>query len=171
MNCKIEISKGSRLKYEENEKGDIYLDRVLPLGLAYPGNYGFIPDTLADDGDCLDILIVTEYEINPGSFLQFRPIGVLKMKDEKGLDEKIIAVPAYSVDPTYCDITDINDIPNRTRDEIKTFFSTYKDLEPNKWSEVDNYYDNYEAYRLIQKYKDRLSNANVSGSYSTFINF
>jgi len=164
MNCKIEISKGSRLKYEENDKGDIYLDRVLPLGLAYPGNYGFIPNTLADDGDCLDILIVTEYKINSGCHLQFRPIGVLKMKDEKGLDEKIIAVPAYSVDPTYSDIVNITDIPNRTLEEIKTFFSTYKDLEPNKWSEVENYYNNHEAYRLIQKYKDKLSNSNVSGT-------
>ena len=127
-----------------------FLDRVLPKGCSFPGNYGYIPNTLAGDNDPLDVLIITDYAIQSRCHVPCRAIGVLIMSDEKGLDEKIIAVP--TVDDTYVHITDISDVSKRTLDEIQLFFKTYKQLENKKWTKVESFKDTEYANSLIRKY-------------------
>ena len=153
INCIIEIPKGGRLKYEIDHNNNLILDRVLPLGCVYPGNYGYIPDTLGGDGDPLDILIITQYPIQSKCHVLCRPVGVLHMKDEKGIDEKIIAVPIRSIDKMYSNIEDLSDIPNRQLKEIKYFFETYKKLEEDKWTKVMDFKSAYHAEKLIKQYQ------------------
>ena len=148
--CVIEIPKNSRLKYEINKQGHLCLDRVLPNGLVFPGNYGFIPNTLAKDSDALDVLVICDYEIQSLCRVKCRPVGVLIMTDEKGLDEKIIAVPSF--DRTYDSINNIEDFPDRTLKEIDFFFTFYKKLEPEKWTKIDEYKGREDALQLIEKY-------------------
>ena len=150
FNSIIEIPKGSRMKYEMNEKGELILDRVLPKGLSFPCNYAYIPNTLAGDGDPLDVLVMTEYSLQCKSHIPCRAVGVLIMSDEKGLDEKIIAVP--TVDPTYDSVRDLCDIPEQTKKEIELFFKTYKELEKNKWVKIDSFDSAICANQLIEKY-------------------
>ncbi len=108
----IEVPYGSNIKYEIDKKsGAIEVDRVMFSAMFYPANYGFVPNTLSDDGDPTDILVLTEYSLIPGSVINSRLIGVLLMEDESGIDEKLIAVPHQKVDPTYKDINDIKDLP------------------------------------------------------------
>jgi inorganic pyrophosphatase len=124
----IEIPRGSRNKYElDKATGVIRLDRVLYSSVHYPTDYGFIPDTHADDGDPLDILVLVEEPTFPGCHVLARPIGVLRMRDDKGLDDKIIAVPA--ADPRFAHVFDLTDISDHWQREIETFFRTYKVLE------------------------------------------
>lgn len=150
----IEIPKEGRLKYEIREDGTLELDRVLPRGLSYPSNYGFIPDTLACDGDALDVLLLTDYPLHIGCHVECRPIGVLIMSDEKGLDEKIIAVPSHDVDESYDSIESIHDVSARTLKEIKMFFELYKSIDSDRWTRVDRFEDVDFAEGLIQKYQD-----------------
>ena len=127
----IEIPKGSRNKYEvDHETGRVYLDRVLFTGFVYPTDYGFFDNTLGDDGDPLDVLVLLDYPIYPGVGVKVRPVGVFHMTDDGGGDAKVIAVPAG--DPRWAYIQDVNDIPEFTRKEIEHFFEHYKDLEPGK---------------------------------------
>jgi inorganic pyrophosphatase len=108
----IEISKDSNIKYEyDKESGGIRLDRVLKSSMVYPENYGYIQNTLADDGDALDIILIADYPLVPGSFVKSRIIGVLDMEDEKGIDHKVIVVPDTCVDSTYEYVNDIDDLP------------------------------------------------------------
>ena len=146
----IEIPKGSRNKYEvDHETGRVYLDRVLFTSFVYPTDYGFFENTLGDDGDPLDALVLLEYPVFPGVGVKVRPVAVLNMSDEAGGDAKIIAVP-YK-DPRWQHIQDVNDIPEQTRKEIEHFFARYKDLEPGKFVNIEGWGDAAEAEGLIQK--------------------
>ena len=148
----IEIPYGSNIKYElDKESGAIWVDRVMYSAMYYPANYGFVPNTLAADGDPLDIMVLTDYAVAPGSVIKSRLIGVLVMEDEKGMDEKLIAVPVSKVDPTYDDIKSIEDLPKHTLDKIKNFFETYKMLEPNKWVKVKEYKGLDEAIKILEE--------------------
>jgi len=146
----IEIPKGSRNKYEvDHETGRVYLDRVLFTSFVYPTDYGFFENTLGDDGDPLDALVLLEYPLFPGVGVKVRPVGVLNMSDEAGGDAKVIAVP-YK-DPRWQHIQDVDDIPEQTRKEIEHFFARYKDLEPGKFVNIEGWGDAAEADGLIQK--------------------
>ncbi len=146
----VEIPKGSRNKYEvDHETGRVYLDRVLFTSFAYPTDYGYFENTLADDGDPLDALVLLEYPLFPGVGVSVRAVGVLKMSDEAGGDEKILVVPAK--DPRWSHIQDLEDVPQQTRDELKHFFEHYKDLEPNKWVKVDAWGNAAEAEEIITR--------------------
>ncbi|PAF45877.1 inorganic diphosphatase [Helicobacter sp. 11S02629-2] len=152
INAVIEIPYGSNIKYElDKETGAIVVDRVMFSAMFYPANYGFIPQTLADDGDPLDILVLNEYPLIPGSVIACRVIGMLIMEDEKGMDEKLLAVPVSKVDARYENIKSMSDLPKITLDRIKNFFETYKMLEPNKWVKVKDFVDAKQADIVLQK--------------------
>lgn len=140
LNVVIEIPYGSNIKYEiDKDSGAVVVDRVMYSAMFYPANYGFVPNTLSDDGDPADVLVINEYPIQAGSVIKARLIGVLIMEDESGMDEKLIAVPISKVDPRYENIKNLEDLPKITLDRIKNFFETYKMLEPNKWVKVKEY--------------------------------
>ncbi|BCD67981.1 inorganic diphosphatase [Nitratiruptor sp. YY09-18] len=148
----IEIPYGSNIKYEvDKESGAIFVDRVMYSAMYYPANYGFVPNTLAADGDPADIMVLNEYPLIPGSVIKCRLIGVLVMEDESGMDEKLLAVPVSKVDPTYDNIQSIEDLPKHTLDKIKNFFETYKILEPNKWVKVKEYKGKEEAQKILEE--------------------
>jgi inorganic pyrophosphatase len=148
----IEIPYGSNIKYElDKESGAVVVDRVLYGSQFYPANYGFIPNTLADDGDPIDILVLSHYPVAPGSVMKAKVIGVLIMEDESGKDEKILAVPDLKTDPTYAKIEEIEDLPEIELQRIKHFFETYKDLEPGKWVKVTGYDGKERAIELIER--------------------
>ena len=142
LNVVIEIPYGSNIKYEiDKDSGAVVVDRVMYSAMFYPANYGFVPNTLSDDGDPADVLVINEYPLQAGSVIKARLIGVLIMEDESGLDEKLIAVPISKIDPRYDRIKSLEDLPQITLDRIKNFFETYKMLEPNKWVKVKEYKD------------------------------
>jgi len=143
----IEIPRGSRNKYEvDHETGRIRLDRMLFTSTVYPLDYGKVPDTLAEDGDPLDMLIWLDEPTFPGCHVIARPIGVLDMQDEKGPDQKILAVPIG--DPRFASIRDLHDIDQHWLREIENFFQTYKALE-DKWTDVVGWEDAAVAARVI----------------------
>lgn len=145
----IEISKGSKKKYElDKETGLILLDRILYTSMHYPANYGFIPRTYGDDKDPLDVLVLCSEDINPLSIVRCYPIGVMYMLDNGMGDEKIIAIP-YN-DPTYNCYTDVSQLPKHIFEEIRHFFSVYKDLE-GKETAVKEFGGPYEAVQIIDK--------------------
>lgn len=147
----VEIPRGSRNKYEfDHEHNAIRLDRVLFSSVHYPTDYGYIPNTISADGDPLDVLIITEEPTFPGCHLQVRPIGVLLMKDEKGIDEKILAVPV--ADPRFDEIKDIRDVSHHWLKEIRNFFDTYKELERGKEAVVKGWRGSEVARRVLKKY-------------------
>lgn len=153
----IEIAAGSNIKYEvEKESGALVLDRVMHSAMFYPANYGFVNHTLSQDGDPADIMILTDYPMQPGCVVNCRLVGVLIMEDESGIDEKLLAVPTSKIDPTYNEIQDISDIAKHTLDKIKNFFETYKMLEPNKWVKVQGFEDKETASKILQ---DAIENA------------
>ena len=148
----IEIPYGSNIKYEvDKDSGAVWVDRVMYSAMYYPANYGFVPNTLAADGDPADILVLNDYPLMPGSVIKCRLIGVLIMEDESGMDEKLLAVPVSKVDPTYDNIQTIEDLPKHTLDKIKNFFETYKILEPNKWVKVKEYKGKEEAQKILEE--------------------
>jgi len=148
----IEVPYGSNVKYElDKDSGAIEVDRVMYSAMFYPANYGFVANTLSDDGDPADILVISEYPLYPGCYIKSRLIGVLMMEDESGIDEKLIAVPADKIDPTYSAIRDIDDLPEHTLNKIKNFFETYKMLEPNKWVKVTGFKGKKEAQEILSK--------------------
>ncbi|WP_166980330.1 inorganic diphosphatase [Paramicrobacterium fandaimingii] len=152
----VEIPKGSRNKYEvDHETGRVYLDRVLFTGFVYPVDYGYFENTLGLDGDPVDALVLLEYPLFPGVVVKVRPVGVLNMSDEAGSDAKVVCV--QHKDPRWQHIQDITDVPQHQRDEIEHFFKRYKDLEPNKWVEVDGWGDAAEAERIVQDGFTKLS--------------
>ncbi len=145
----IEIPKGSRVKYEvDHQTGRVFVDRVLYTAFGYPTNYGYIEDTLGDDGDPVDVLVLLDYELFPGVGIAVRPVGVFNMTDDAGGDAKVIAVPAK--DPRWDWIQDVNDIPEFQRKEIEHFFEHYKDLEPGKFVKTEGWANAAEAERIIQ---------------------
>lgn len=151
----IEIPKGSRNKYEfDKEKNKIRLDRVLHSSMIYPRDYGYIPDTLALDGDPLDVLVFCTEPLIPGCIIEVKPIGIFFMSDDKGEDEKLICVPPS--DPNYNFIKDINEIPLHAKKEIEHFFKVYKDLEGKKVEIHENCWgDAKEAYRIYKECLER----------------
>lgn len=144
----IEIpANASPIKYEIDKDMDALLvDRFMATPMFYPANYGYINNTLADDGDPLDVLVITPYPVVPGSVIRARPVGVLKMSDEAGGDEKLLAVPHEKLTQLYNDIQDIDDVPQLLKDQIVHFFENYKDLEKGKWVKVDGW-ENADAAR------------------------
>jgi membrane protein len=152
VNAVIEIPQGSNIKYElDKESGAIFLDRILYGSQFYPANYGFVPNTLADDGDPIDILVLSSESVAPGVVIKSRVIGVLIMEDESGKDEKIVAVPVTKLDPKMAKINDLSDLPEIELNQIKHFFETYKDLEPGKWVKVTGFEGREKAIELIRK--------------------
>jgi len=157
----IEISKNSNVKYElDKEKNRIRVDRFLYTAMAFPFNYGFIPETLADDGDPVDVAVLSYASILPGSLIKVVPIGVLEMEDEAGKDEKIIGVPLKKIDPFWGYYENIDEIPQIYKDQIKHFFENYKTLEPGKWVKIKNWLGKEKAEELINKALENYKNAN-----------
>ena len=143
----VEIPFNSNIKYEfDKEINKIHVDRILNTSMLYPGNYGYIPNTLSGDGDPLDILLLTEYPIIPGCIIKVRIIGVLYTIDEKGNDEKLLAVPSSDVDSNYDDIKALKDLSPIILKKIKHFFTHYKDNDKNKWVNVYDFGDSSLAY-------------------------
>jgi len=152
INVVIEIPQGSAVKYEiDKESGALMVDRFLFTPMAYPAAYGFIPGTLAEDGDPADALVLVPTAVVPGAVIRARPIGVLLMEDEAGIDEKIICVPHDKIHPYHTEVSRIEDLPAITRDEIRHFFEHYKDLEKGKWVKVTGWGDREAAYASIQR--------------------
>lgn len=156
----IEIPRGSRNKYEfDEELGRMRLDRVLYSSVHYPTDYGFIPDTLAEDGDHLDILVLMQEPTFPGCIVEARPIGGLDMSDEKGSDFKVLAVPVG--DPRYHQVTDLESLGDHWLREIETFFDTYKLLEP-KQTEVLGWHGAAFAWEMIETCRKRFDESQNS---------
>ena len=150
INVYIEIPQGSAIKYELDKKsGIIFVDRFNYTAMVYPFNYGFIPGTQAEDGDATDVLVISSYSVFPGTVIPSRPIGLLEMEDEAGIDTKIIAVPTVKVDPFYQTINDITDLPEALKIKIKHFFDHYKEIEPEKWVKTKQFLGQKEAKQAI----------------------
>lgn len=151
INVVIEIPKGSKVKYEvDKESGAVFVDRIVFTPMAYPAAYGFIPNTLAADGDPIDMLVLIPEAVVPGSVIRARPIGVLKMEDESGMDEKVICVPHDKIHPLYSKIHEVSELPEITRQEIEHFFTHYKDLEKGKWVKIQGWDNQAKACELIE---------------------
>ncbi len=151
----IEIPKGQRNKYEVDHKtGRVRLDRYLYTPMVYPADYGYIENTLGSDGDPLDVLVLLPEPVFPGVIVEARAVGMLRMSDEAGGDEKVVAVPAG--DKRWNHIQDVTDIPEAERNAIQHFFEHYKDLEPNKWVKVDEWADRAAAEAEIEASYKRL---------------
>jgi inorganic pyrophosphatase len=151
VNVIIEVQIGGEpIKYEmDKEAGTLIVDRFLYTPMRYPGNYGFVPHTLSDDGDPIDVLVANTRPIIPGAVINVKPIGVLRMEDDGGGDEKIIAVPSAKLTKRYAHISNYTDLPEITWKQIEHFFLHYKDLEPGKWVKLLGWGDAAEAKRLI----------------------
>jgi inorganic pyrophosphatase len=157
VNVVVEVPVGGEpIKYEmDKAAGTLVVDRFLYTSMRYPGNYGFIPHTLSDDGDPCDVLIANQRGIVPGAIVAVRPVGVLRMQDEAGGDEKIIAVPVPRLTRRYEKVHNYLDLPDITLKQIEHFFEHYKDLESGKWVKVLGWGDADEARRLILEGIDR----------------
>ena len=151
VNVIIEIPQGGApVKYEiDKSSGALLVDRFLHTAMFYPGNYGFVPHTLARDGDPLDVLIANSRPILPGAIINVRPIGVLKMEDDSGMDEKIVAVPTSKLTKHYENVRTYMDLPKIAQEQIQHFFEHYKDLEAGKWVRMIGWGDVQEAKQLI----------------------
>lgn len=147
----IEIPEGSAVKYEVNEEtGELTVDRFLHTAFTYPFNYGYIKDTLGEDGDPVDVVILSSKPVVPGVVMKINVIGMLDMEDEAGPDAKLLAVPVKKVDPFYGKWGNIEDIPQSLLDQIKHFFENYKTLEPEKWVKVRDFKGKDEALSEIK---------------------
>ncbi|SEH83722.1 inorganic diphosphatase [Tardiphaga sp. OK245] len=166
VNVVIEVQVGGEpIKYEmDKESGALFVDRFLYTPMRYPGNYGFIPHTLSGDGDPCDVLIANTRAIVPGAVMSVRPVGVLLMEDEGGLDEKIIAVPTSKLTQRYDKVKNYSDLPEITLQQIQHFFEHYKDLEPGKWVKVVRWGDAADAQRLILEGIERAKSAKKSAA-------
>ena len=138
FNVIIEISAHSEpVKYEvDKESGAIFVDRFMSTSMHYPCNYGYIPHTIAGDGDPVDVLVVTPFPLQPGVVIRCRPVGVLKMEDDGGVDAKVVAVPVSKLTPLYDKVQTTDDLPELLMKQTVHFFEHYKDLEPGKWVKV-----------------------------------
>lgn len=160
INVIIEIPAYSDpVKYEvDKDSGALFVDRFMATAMHYPCNYGYVPRTLCEDGDPLDVLVVTPFPLLTGSVINCRPVGVLKMKDEKGPDSKLLAVPGRKLSAVYDNVSDYKDLPETLLHSISHFFEHYKDLEPNKWVDVDGWYGleetNQEILDSLKRYNE-----------------
>ncbi|HMD48519.1 MAG TPA: inorganic diphosphatase [Bryobacteraceae bacterium] len=160
VNVIVEVPIGGEpIKYElDKAAGALVVDRFLYTSMRYPGNYGFIPHTLSGDGDPCDVLICNTRAIFPGAVISVRPVGVLLMEDNMGMDEKIIAVPSSHLTMRYDKCLNYSDLPSITLQQIEHFFQHYKDLEPNKWAKIIGWGDAAKAKQMIldgvQKHRD-----------------
>ena len=147
---------GDPVKYElDKESNAIFVDRFLHTAMYYPGNYGFIPHTLAGDGDPMDVLVVGRVPVIAGAVLRSRPVGMMRMEDEAGEDEKIIAVPVSKLHPYYTDVTTYSQLPEILLEQIAHFFAHYKDLERGKWVKVSGWADEHDAAAAITRSIER----------------
>jgi inorganic pyrophosphatase len=141
---------GDPVKYEmDKESGALFVDRIMHTSMRYPCNYGFIPQTLSDDGDPADVLIVARSQFIPGCVVRVRPIGVLMMEDEGGQDEKILAVPVSELFPFYAEVKSYTELPRIVIDQISHFFQHYKDLEGGKWVKISGWEDENKAAEVV----------------------
>jgi inorganic pyrophosphatase len=152
FNVIIEIPAGSPpVKYEMNkEAGVLFVDRFVSTAMSYPANYGFIPNTLSEDGDPADVVVITPYPVAHGSMIKCRPLGVLRMEDESGIDAKIIAVPTKKVCAMYAEVDKIEDLPALQIQQIVHFFENYKKLEKGKWVKLSGIEDAKAAIKEVQ---------------------
>ena len=155
----IEIpAQGAPIKYEvDKDSGALLVDRFMATAMFYPANYGFVPNTLSEDGDPVDVLVVTPHPLQPGSVIRARPVGMLKMTDESGVDAKIIAVPHSKLTPLFNSVQEVTDLPELLRGQIKHFFEQYKALEAGKWVRVDGWADKAAACAEIMASIERFS--------------
>lgn len=153
VNVVVEVPMGSDpVKYElDKDSGALYVDRYLHTAMFYPCNYGFVPHTLSDDGDPVDVLVVDRYPLLPGSVVAVRPVGVLIMEDEKGEDEKILAVPTDKLNPHFTGVYNYDDLPKIQIDQIAHFFQHYKDLESEKWVKIKRWEGAETAAEMIEQ--------------------
>jgi inorganic pyrophosphatase len=151
VNVIVEVPVGGQpIKYElDKNAGVLVVDRFLYTPMFYPGNYGFVPHTLSDDGDPIDVLICNTRQLIPGCVINVRPVGVLIMEDNAGQDEKIIAVPSHGLTQRYDHVHEHSDIPDITRQQIEHFFEHYKDLEPGKWVRIGDWHGAADARDMI----------------------
>ncbi len=151
INALIEIPQGGApVKYElDKASGALFVNRFLHTAMYYPANYGFIPNTLSEDGDPVDCMAVSQAPVAPGAVIRCRPVGALLMEDEAGIDEKIIAAPVEELNPYFDNIGELEDLPPIFRAQIEHFFTHYKDLERGKWVKVQGWVDRAKARQLI----------------------
>jgi inorganic pyrophosphatase len=159
VNVIVEVPVGGQpIKYEmDKEAGALIVDRFLYTPMTYPGNYGFVPHTLSEDGDPIDVLICNTRPLVPGCVINVRPIGVMVMEDDGGKDEKIIAVPVPKLTQRYDKIINYTDMPEITLKQIEHFFTHYKDLEPGKWVKIEGWKDVDVAKKMIVAAIDRFN--------------
>ena len=151
----IEIPKGSRNKYEvDHETGRVFLDRVLYTNFVYPTDYGYVPDTLSLDGDPLDVMVLVSEPTFPGCMIEVKPIGLFRMEDDQGVDDKVLCVPL--TDPGWNTVDSLDDVGEQLQNEIAHFFTVYKQLE-NKKVEVDGWYSCEDALKVINASRERYS--------------
>ena len=157
VNVIIEVPYGGQpIKYEmDKQAGTLVVDRFLYTPMTYPGNYGFVPHTLSDDGDPIDVLVCNTRQLIPGCVINVRPIGVLIMEDNSGHDEKVIAVPSPHLTRRYEMVKNYTDLPEITLQQIQHFFEHYKDLEPGKWVKIGDWMDATAARKMISDAIDR----------------
>ena len=153
INVVIEIpANHDPIKYEiDKDTGEVFVDRFMATPMFYPCNYGYIPNTLSEDGDPLDVLVVTPYPLAPGCVIRSRPIGILNMSDEAGQDAKLLAVPADKLTVLYRNVKEASDLPELLIKQIQHFFENYKGLEEGKWVKVDGWADADAARAEIEK--------------------
>ena len=152
VNVFIEIPAGSSVKYElDKDSGVIFVDRFLYTEMEFPFNYGFIPGTLSGDGDPVDVLVLSSKPVVPGVVIHSKPIAMIEMEDESGIDNKLVAVPTEKINPPFGKWNDVSDIPEKTKDQIQHFFENYKKSEPGKWVKVKGWKDREEAIEEIKK--------------------
>jgi inorganic pyrophosphatase len=164
INVIIEVSIGGEpIKYEmDKAAGTLVVDRFLYTPMRYPGNYGFVPHTLSEDGDPIDVLVANTRPILAGAVINVRPIGVFQMQDDAGIDEKIIAVPTPKLTKRYDGVKTYKDLPSITLEQIQHFFEHYKDLEPGKWVKAKGWADADEAKRFINEAIERAKRVKTS---------
>lgn len=153
FNVIIEIpADGGSIKYEvDKESGLLMIDRFMPVAMHYPCNYGYVPSTLAEDGDPMDVLVMTPFPVQPGSLMKVRPLGLLVMTDEAGKDSKILALPTEKSCAQFANIQDLQGIPPVMLHKISHFFEQYKALEPGKWVKVEGWQDKQAAVQALEK--------------------
>ena len=167
INVIIEIpSHSDPVKYElDKETGAMFVDRFMSTAMHYPCNYGYVPHSLSDDGDPVDVLVLTPNPLISGSVVRCRPVGVLKMTDESGDDAKVLAVPTDKLCKTYRNVQDFRDISPATLEQIAHFFEHYKDLDEGKWVRVEGWAGTDEAHKEITESIERYNSSDTKPNF------